>query len=70
MSLLVRCGQRRVIIPHSDLDGFCCSAGFKLAFEEWRRGDLAELLIYSPSFGYSPLWFMSWTVLFSSIFIV
>lgn len=27
MSLLVRHGQRRVIIPHSDLDGFCCSAG-------------------------------------------
>lgn len=71
LSLSVRCGPENGHHSLSSvLDGCCGSAGFELAFEEWQRGDLAELFIYSPSFGYSPLRFVSWTVLFSSVFMV
>lgn len=59
--------------PHSRplvLGGVCGSTGFKMASDEWQRGDLAKLLILYFSFGCCPLWSVSWTVLVSSVFMV
>ena len=54
--------EQSSLTPHV-LDGFVAT----LAFEEWDRGDLAELLLLCSSWLFS-LWFASWTVFFSSIF--